>query len=95
MELLPPSLWFAAAALALSARLRSRPRQNDTNRKPLGVVADLDGTLLDTEPLYLEAYNRVLAPFGKAYTDKLRLKVMGRPEPVSYTHLTLPTICSV
>jgi hypothetical protein len=31
---------------------------NRLDRTVVALVSDLDGTLLDTEPLYLEAYNR-------------------------------------
>ena len=32
---------------------------------------------------------------GKALSRGGNYKIMEGPEPVSYTHLTLPTICSV
>lgn len=41
------------------------------------LIFDLDGTLLDTEPLYSEAAQRVLNPFGHTYTLALKKKVMG------------------
>ncbi len=42
-----------------------------------GLIFDLDGTLLDTEPLYSEAAQKVLDPFGHTYTLELKTKVMG------------------
>ena len=42
-----------------------------------GLIFDLDGTLLDTEPLYSEAAQKVLDPFGHTYTLELKKKVMG------------------
>ena len=45
--------------------------------EPQAVIFDLDGTLLDTEPLYTEASQRVLAPFGHTYTLELKRRVMG------------------
>ena len=42
------------------------------------VLFDMDGTLLDTLEDLRDSTNHVL-------------RQMGYPEPVSYTHLTLPT----
>jgi pseudouridine 5'-phosphatase len=51
--------------------------------EPIGGVAlDLDGLLFDTEPLYFEAIQRVLARRGKVYRDEVRMQMMGRPGPV-------------
>ena len=33
--------------------------------------------------------------FQSFYEDKVKQKLIDAKEPVSYTHLTLPTICSV
>lgn len=41
------------------------------------LIFDLDGTLLDTEPLYTDATQRVLDPFGYTYTPELKRRVMG------------------
>ena len=46
-------------------------------RDPVAVIFDLDGTLLDTEPLYTQAMQKVLDPFGHTYTMALKRKVMG------------------
>jgi len=35
-----------------------------------GLVFDLDGVIVDSEPLHLEAFRRALAPFGIALTDE-------------------------
>ena len=48
----------------------------------LGAVLDLDGTLLDTEPLYDRAFNSVTLTYGKPYEWELKKKVMGTPEIV-------------
>jgi len=46
-----------------------------------GVVADLDGTLLDTEPLYFRAYAGVAARFGKPYSfEDVHRHILGRAE---------------
>ena len=44
---------------------------------PRAVIFDLDGTLLDTEPLYTAAAQRVLDPHGHIYTMELKRRVMG------------------
>ncbi|MEZ7972417.1 MAG: HAD-IA family hydrolase [Pseudomonadales bacterium] len=44
---------------------------------PAAIVFDLDGTLLDTEPLYTDAAQKVLDPHGHTYTMELKRKVMG------------------
>jgi pseudouridine-5'-monophosphatase len=44
---------------------------------PTGMIFDLDGTLLDTEPLYTAAAQKVLDPFGHTYTLELKKRVMG------------------
>ena len=42
------------------------------------VIFDLDGVLLDTEPLYTQATQQVLSPYGKEYTWELKVQMMGR-----------------
>ncbi|MDA0271756.1 MAG: HAD-IA family hydrolase [Proteobacteria bacterium] len=44
---------------------------------PAAIIFDLDGTLLDTEPLYTAAAQKVLDPHGHTYTMELKRKVMG------------------
>uniref|UniRef100_A0A6B2LH45 FCP1 homology domain-containing protein n=1 Tax=Arcella intermedia TaxID=1963864 RepID=A0A6B2LH45_9EUKA len=41
---------------------------------------DLDGLLLDTEPLYEEAIGKVLALYGHTYDGNLRSQVIGKGE---------------
>ncbi len=50
---------------------------------PQGIIFDLDGTLLDTEPLYSDAIQKVLDPFGHRYTLELKKKCMGGDSRVS------------
>lgn len=48
-------------------------------RPPIdAVLFDLDGVLLDTEPLYTLATSEVVAPFGKTYDWSLKRRIMGR-----------------
>lgn len=46
-------------------------------RRPLAVVFDLDGVLLDTEPLYTRALSKLVARFGKQYSWELKSRTMG------------------
>jgi beta-phosphoglucomutase-like phosphatase (HAD superfamily) len=48
-----------------------------------GVLADLDGTLLDTEPLYYDAYASVCTSLGASYTPAFHVAhLLGRPQDV-------------
>ncbi len=53
----------------------------------VAAIFDLDGTLLDTEPLYQAAYDRVLAPFGASLSHELQAEISGRPPLVAVTHV--------
>jgi pseudouridine-5'-monophosphatase len=44
---------------------------------PKAVLFDLDGVLLDTEPLYTEATQSVVAEFGRKYTWDIKRRIMG------------------
>lgn len=51
------------------------------DRPICGAVVDLDGTLLDTEPLYYAAYAAVAARFGRDYSfDAVHRFLLGRAE---------------
>jgi pseudouridine-5'-monophosphatase len=47
-------------------------------RRPRCAIFDLDGVLLDTEPLYTEATARVAARFGKVYDWSVKRDCIGR-----------------
>ncbi|PLV59969.1 HAD family phosphatase [Thermotoga sp. KOL6] len=47
------------------------------------VIFDMDGVLMDTEPLYFEVYRRVAENYGKPYTEGIHRKIMGIPEKES------------
>ena len=51
------------------------------------VIFDLDGVLLDTEPLYTRATQRVIAPFGKTFEWSVKAQMMGRDALSSARHL--------
>ena len=42
------------------------------------VLFDMDGVLLDTEPLYTVAYDRVMAPYGASLDWETKSTMMGR-----------------
>ena len=44
---------------------------------PTTVVFDLDGLIFNTEEIFLEATNQLLAPFGKKQTPEVVGKIMG------------------
>jgi pseudouridine-5'-monophosphatase len=44
---------------------------------PTHVIFDLDGTLVDTEPLYTQAAERILARFGKIFDLGIKRQIMG------------------
>lgn len=52
------------------------------------VLWDLDGTLLDVEPLATQAINSVLAPFGAFCDEKLKLKITGM-RPADWTRTVI------
>lgn len=51
------------------------------------VIFDMDGVLIDTEPLYTIAYNEVMAPWGIQLDAETKLEIMGRPPTVSIPHV--------
>ncbi len=63
-------------------------------KMPQAVIFDLDGTLLDTEPLYTIASQKVLDPFGKNFDRSLKRLTMGgdarRSAQIVIDHLDLP-----
>lgn len=42
-------------------------------------IFDLDGTLLDTEPVYTRVTQQILDPYGKTFTWELKQQMMGQP----------------
>lgn len=52
------------------------------------VIFDMDGVLLDTEPLYTVAYDRVMEPYGATLDPATKLECMGRRALDSAVHVT-------
>lgn len=56
---------------------------------PLGaVIFDLDGVLLDTEPLYTQATQEVVGAFGKVYDFALKRRIMGSGQRAAAEFIT-------
>jgi len=55
-----------------------RPVAMASADRPLGCLFDLDGLLLDTEPLHAEAWTRAAAHFGAVLPPSLLLQLRGR-----------------
>lgn len=51
------------------------------NRTPVqGLIFDMDGVLIDSEPLHLLAYQELLASWSIAYTEQDNRELLGRKE---------------
>lgn len=51
------------------------------------VIFDLDGVLLDTEPLYTEVTQRIVSDYGKRFEWSLKREMMGRNSLDAAEHL--------
>ena len=47
-------------------------------RRPTSVLFDLDGVLLDSEPLYTQATQEILDRYGKTFDWSLKVETIGR-----------------
>lgn len=59
--------------------------------RPSAVIFDLDGVLLDTEPLYTEATSAVVSRYGKQFSWELKRQTMGT-DPVSGAQLVIDAL---
>lgn len=50
---------------------------NDASTTPAAVLWDLDGTLVDTEPLWMEAEHELADSYGKTWTQEDGLNLVG------------------
>ena len=53
-----------------------------------GLAVDMDGTLVDTEPLWLVAKQRMFEHYGTTFEDRDHVAVFGRDEQYTATYLT-------
>jgi len=57
-------------------------------KRPIShVIFDLDGVLLDSEPLYTEATNRVVLPYGKVFDWSIKGDIIGKSPLEGARHL--------
>src|SRR5882672_5278667 len=70
--------WRSNARMAPSLKLRA-PIQH--------VIFDLDGVLLDTEPIYTEVTHVITSRFGKAFDWSVKANMLGRPAMDSAEYL--------
>lgn len=56
-------------------------------RTPRAALFDLDGVLLDTEPLYTQATREIVAPYGKTFDWSIKRNMIGRPSIDSARYL--------
>lgn len=52
-------------------------RMSATHETPAAVLWDMDGTLIDTEPIWLDTELAMLARFGLELTDEVRERMVG------------------
>ena len=57
------------------------------NKSISHVIFDLDGLLLDTEAVYTDVTQEIVAPFGKVFDWSIKSKMIGRPELDSARYL--------
>lgn len=59
----------------------------DLPRRPLHVIFDMDGVLLDTEIIYTEVTQSIVGRFGKTFDWSIKSQMVGRPAIESARHL--------
>jgi HAD superfamily hydrolase (TIGR01509 family) len=70
---------------------RAKVRGVKRLRPPTHVIFDLDGVLLDTEPIYTLGTRQIAARWGKAYGWELKAEIMGRA-PLEGARLVVETL---
>ncbi len=56
-------------------------------RRPIAVIYDLDGVLLDTEPFYTQVTQEIVGRFGKTFDWSVKSQMIGRPSLEAARHL--------
>lgn len=62
----------------LLSRLHQPPRSSSIGALPAAVLWDMDGTIIDTEPQWLEAEVVLAARYGKHWTHQMGEELIGR-----------------
>ncbi len=55
----------------------SAPHSPPTPRTPWGVLFDMDGLLIDSEPLWLQSETAVMARLGASWTEEDQVQLLG------------------
>lgn len=58
-----------------------------------GLIFDMDGTILDTEPTHRQAWNEVLGRYGMRFDEQAMVALNGSPpreSPVRLSNSTVP-----
>ncbi|XP_037922907.1 probable pseudouridine-5'-phosphatase isoform X2 [Hermetia illucens] len=80
--------------VSTSAKLLSSSVRKMGVRKVTHVIFDMDGLLLDTEPIYEGMVRQIAAIYGKPYPYDVRMRIMGTTEQltakIAVTELNLP-----
>ena len=64
----------------------------DKGFSPSGVIYDMDGLLLDTEPFYTLVTQQIAQRYGKNFDWSLKSKILGRRAlELSLIHISEPT----
>ncbi|WP_431841649.1 HAD-IA family hydrolase [Calidifontibacter indicus] len=74
--------WRRALA-ALVAEADDATARNDPKTLPAAVLWDMDGTLVDTEPYWINAEHELVGEFGGVWNDELAHLLVGNPLLVS------------
>ena len=59
------------------------PAGSDDSTLPAAVLWDMDGTIVDTEPFWIEAEHRLVESYGGRWSDELAHQCVGNPLLVS------------
>jgi pseudouridine-5'-monophosphatase len=57
------------------------------SHRPVAVIYDLDGVLLDTEPFYTQVTQEIVGRFGKTFDWSVKSQMIGRPSLDSARYL--------